>query len=189
MPQPKKPPDKLQRRNKPKVIESPVGVAAVYEEPPLAPPELSEELLDEWVDLWSSELALTWDRKSDLAGLRRLFRMRQMVEGYELSVFSNSTVYDADMKPIDMVPLVQGSTGQMVVNPLLKECSDLRKQILALEDRFGLSPAARLKLGIALGDAQRSLGAMNASLTAGFQGARNSDEVDPRLNAIDAKVV
>lgn len=53
--------------------------------------------------------------------------------------------------------LLQGSQNQLVLNPLYRQASGLRADILALEDRFGLTPMARLKLGATFGDARRSL--------------------------------
>jgi P27 family predicted phage terminase small subunit len=51
-----------------------------------------------------------------------------------------------------------GAAGQDVLNPLYKEADTLRSEVRALEDRFGLTPMARLKLGVKFGEAKRSLG-------------------------------
>lgn len=74
-------------------------------------------------------------------------------------------------------PVVMGSTGQHVINPLLKRGDDLEGKIAALEDRFGLSPLKQMSLGVAVGDAHRSLEQLNARLTSP-QGEDEPD--DPR---------
>jgi hypothetical protein len=59
---------------------------------------------------------------------------------------------------------VLGSQGQYVLNPLYRQMVTLETEIRNLEDRFGLSPMARLKLGVTFGDAARSLADINANL-------------------------
>lgn len=44
--------------------------------------------------------------------------------------------------------LAQGSTGQVVVHPAAKMVSDIEGRLATLEDRLGLNPEARLRLGI-----------------------------------------
>lgn len=53
--------------------------------------------------------------------------------------------------------LVEGSQGQPVASPLFGVAMKLDAEIRALEDRFGCSPAARLRLGIHFGQAARTL--------------------------------
>ncbi len=44
--------------------------------------------------------------------------------------------------------LATGSTGQVVVHPAARMVSDLEGRLATLEDRLGLNPEARLRLGI-----------------------------------------
>ena len=44
--------------------------------------------------------------------------------------------------------LTTGSTGQVVVHPAAKMGSDLEGRLATLEDRLGLNPESRLRLGI-----------------------------------------
>ena len=44
--------------------------------------------------------------------------------------------------------LTTGSTGQVVVHPAAKMVSDLEGRLATLEDRLGLNPESRLRLGI-----------------------------------------
>ena len=62
--------------------------------------------------------------------------------------------------------LVKGSTGQPVLNPLYKHVQSLEAQISTLEERFGLTPLSRLKLGVQFGEAQRTLADLNADAEA-----------------------
>ena len=72
--------------------------------------------------------------------------------------------------------LVKGSQKQEVLNPMGRVWMGLDPQILALEDRIGLSPMARLKLGITFGQALESLEARNRRMNEDS----DSDE-DPRI--------
>lgn len=145
-----------------------VGLVVIGDRIAEAPPPPDARLLavtrDAWIDFWSSPLARLVSTKTDLMALRRLFLW-----------------YDEQERALRAYRrrrLVTGSTGQMVLNPVLKAIAP--GDVLALEDRFGLNPRARLALGVILGDAQRSLADINAEL--------DSDEdepPDPRLAAMD----
>lgn len=47
-------------------------------------------------------------------------------------------------------PFVDGSMGQPVTNPAFADAMKLEAAIVALEDRFGLTPKARANLGVAI---------------------------------------
>jgi hypothetical protein len=59
---------------------------------------------------------------------------------------------------------VTGSMGQEVVNPALKYEERLSREIMAYEERFGMTPLARMRLGIAFGQAADSLAGMRQRL-------------------------
>jgi P27 family predicted phage terminase small subunit len=75
--------------------------------------------------------------------------------------------------------LVEGSMGQRVINPLGRAIATFDAEIRALEDRFGLTPQARLRLGVVFGEARRSLDQINRDLDAEIEA--DEDEDDPRL--------
>ena len=54
-------------------------------------------------------------------------------------------------------PYSRGSTGQQVLNPAGAFALQLDARIERLERAFGITPAARLQLGVTLGEAKRSL--------------------------------
>ena len=55
--------------------------------------------------------------------------------------------------------LTTGSTGQVVVHPAARMVSDIEGRLATLEDRLGLNPEARLRLGITAVEHQSRLDA------------------------------
>lgn len=45
-------------------------------------------------------------------------------------------------------PLVRGSHEQLMLNPLFRRLRDLNRQIARAEEHFGMTPLARLRLGL-----------------------------------------
>ena len=141
------------------VVVAPVDVAP-------SPPALKySALVDEWLELWAHPLARTIVA-TDVPALRRLFEMRD--ELHELT------------DDIRLSPLVEGSLGQLVLNPLHKRAQALEKAIAALEDRFGLTPKARLGVGIRLGQ----LADLEERHRERASGERRSPRADPRLTDV-----
>lgn len=131
-PPPKHPDDRSRRNARPTLEVLPVLAA------PAPPPGLCEEVLAEWDAFWVSPLAATV-AETDLAALERLFRFRDQQR--QLAAFAAEA------------PLLEGSQGQLVANPAARQALALEPHILHLEDRFSLSPKARLAHGIRLGQA------------------------------------
>ena len=50
-----------------------------------------------------------------------------------------------------------GSTGQQVVHPAAKLLQDIETKLVPLEDRLGLNPESRLRLGISSVESQSKL--------------------------------
>ncbi len=105
-----------------------------------------------WERLWASPLAATYT-ETDVPALARLFELRD------------------EMSRVNRVArksrLTAGHKAQPVLNPLLRYAETLAAEVRQLEDRFGLSPRARLTLGIQLGEAHRSLAELNAEFLEG----------------------
>ncbi len=114
---------------------------------PEPPAGLLDASLKSWERLWSSPLASTFV-DSDVPALARLFELRD--ERARASKASRRA------------RLVAGSKGQPRLSPLISYIAQLDAEIRHLEDRFGLTPRARLSLGIQLGEAHRSLAELNA---------------------------
>jgi P27 family predicted phage terminase small subunit len=134
---------------------------------PAAPENILKATRDLWNEFWGSRLSAIVNPGTDLPALRRLF-----------------TLYDERERTYRAVKrerLVKGSQGQPVLNPLYRNLGTLDSEIRQLEDRFGLSPISRLRLGITFGEAQRSLEEMNRALDADDD--EDPTEEDPRLEA------
>lgn len=138
-----KSPAKRQRRNgKPAlaVLTAPKDDLTVV---PIPPAGLSPMLIEAWNTYWLSPLSQTVTLPTDMPALRRLFLYYEDIE-------SSHAQYLA-------TPIWSGSTGQDKISPFARHVAELEGAVRALEDRFGLSPKARLELGVTLGDAARSL--------------------------------
>ncbi|MGQ0669340.1 MAG: P27 family phage terminase small subunit [Actinomycetota bacterium] len=109
-------------------------------------PEPPEGLLPATTVSWATFWA------DDIAGLVREVNVPVVARLFEL--------YDQRARAMEVVKLalvVKGSTGQVRVNPLADYVLKLEGAILRLENELGLTPMARLRLGITYGDAVRSL--------------------------------
>lgn len=140
-------------------------LAPAVAEPPPAPAGVLPLIATAWAEYWHSPLARLVHTASDALALRRLFLLYDEAE--------------RGLQAFRAVRVVEGSTGQLKLNPA-KDAVD-QADILALEDRFGLSPKARLALGVVLGDAARSL----HDLAGGLGSEEDDDAPDPRLAAMD----
>jgi P27 family predicted phage terminase small subunit len=103
-----------------------------------------------WRKFWKSALAGAMEPESDTGAIVRLF-----------------TLYDERERAFRAYRrkrLIEGSQGQMVLNPMARAMSVFDAEIRQLEDRLGLTPRARLQLGIQLGEAAKSLQELNRML-------------------------
>ncbi len=160
-----------QRRNQPRALEAVAasrGELAPVEDYPAAPDGLLERTKGRWAAFWRSPVAVLVDRTSDLPALGRLFELYDDADRFRLHIREAA--------------MVEGSKGQMVRNPFVKDLKDTQSAILALEDRFGLSPRARLGLNLSLVGAAKTLADLNEDF-----GVDGDD--DPRFDAIDGELV
>lgn len=136
-------------------------------EPPPPPAGLLQQTRQAWAAFWTSPLAMLVVPATEGLALARLWTLyderERAYRGYRRE------------------RLVVGSTGQPALNPLAKAMQAMDAEIRALEDRFGLSPMARLRLGVQLGEAARSLEELNRSLDDNDGPADGVDQHDPRI--------
>lgn len=137
-------------------------LTAAPAETPAPPSGLAPKIVAEWTELWESPIAQTL-LPTDLPTLRRVFWLRDEVARLGRAYRRNR--------------FVPGSNGQPVLSPAAAEMNTLLAELRQLEDRVGLSPMARLKLGIRLGAAATSLAALAAQTN-----GPGDDEADPRLD-------
>ena len=116
---------------------------------PLPPAGTSGAQAESWEDFWHSELSQLV-KATDLAAVRRLWAYYQQ---------------HADLTAIfEKGRMVAGSQGQPRLNPALDGLMKLEGAILRLENELGLTPSARLRLGITFADATNSLDALARKL-------------------------
>jgi len=132
------------------------GVVAVMPSPE---PDWSPGTLERWQDFWGSPLSGQVEA-SDHGALRRLFWLYDEIERLIVALGKTGRV-------------VVGSQGQPRANPLYKQVSEFQAECRQLEDRFGLSPKARLALGITYAEAAMSLDSLNARLASKLQAAED----------------
>ena len=101
------------------------------------------EIRDWWQAFWTSDLVAVVGADTDIPAVRRLATLMDLRE--------------RALRAAQEEMMVVGSTGQWVENPLAKAMSRYDVEIRNLEDRFGLTPRARLNLGVQLGQARKSL--------------------------------
>lgn len=120
---------------------------------PVPMTEWSPAITALWQELWGSPLA-RYFTATDVPSLRRLFTLRsRLVAAYEKA---------------DAEPVLAGSTGQTVLSPWFQEAHRLEGEIQKLEDRFGLTPQARLRLGVQFEEGV-SLAARNRELLEAYR--------------------
>lgn len=159
MPTSRKPPDRRLRRNKPRLVER-------LPSPPPPDPQASwrRETKERWIAYWNDPVS----RAASDAD-------RALVDRY----FSYLDEWERSLRAYRRRRFVPGSNEQPVLNPLGRFALELEAKLLAIEDRLGVSPLARSKLGLALGEARKSLAGLNSNLEREM--AEHADEVDPRL--------
>jgi P27 family predicted phage terminase small subunit len=142
----KKPADQRQNRITKNVV---VALNSRFA-PPVASEGWRPGTVDRWDFFWQSKLASNVE-PSDEGALRRLFRLYDELDRLWDAVEETGRV-------------VEGSQGQPRPNPLFKQIETFQAEARQLEDRFGLSPMSRLKLGVTFADAHMSLAALNERL-------------------------
>ena len=155
-----------QRQNRPR-LEVHTGVPdiqppqlpAVRSEMPPYPKSILKVTKERWAIYWRSEVSAVAG-EVDLPVVERLHRRYDERERAFREVKKDGR-------------LSHGSQGQLVLHPLLKYIDQCELEIRQLEDRLGLSPQARLRMGATLAGAKRSLEQVNQSMD-------GADPEDPR---------
>ena len=148
MPPVRKPAAKRQNR-----VTKDVGtVVRLHGEVPKPPCRLRKAARLAWVAYWESDVAGASDGAD-----------RALVDRW----IKNVNRYDALMTTADRNPVVPGSMGQPVANPLYSQGLALEKAIKADEQQIGIGPLNRVKLGLVIGQAHASLEQLNAEIEEG----------------------
>ena len=127
------------RRNKPR----PPDLRLMVGEVPDAPEGMSPDIAEWWSAYWASDLAAATYSPTNKPAITRLFSLYVEEESQAAEIMKR--------------PVLIGSQGQAVVNPMHRILAITRGEIRALEDRFGCNPRALLGLGIQLGTVKRQV--------------------------------
>jgi len=117
---------------------------------PSPPPRLLRSTRQLWQSLWLSPLAQVWDPVTDRLAVEELVRL----------VDERERAWRAFRRE----RIVPGSEGQPRLNPLWKLIQETTAQITQLSDRLGLTPRARLQLGITFSQAAMGIAELNRML-------------------------
>lgn len=120
------------RKDAPEVPEPPAGLLAAT--------------VAKWVAYWASRVSAAAEQV-DRPALERLFRYYDDWERC-MGIYREA-------------PVVEGSMGQPVVNPMGVRALALEEKIRGLEAALGLTPYDRQRLGIAIGQAQLTAAELN----------------------------
>lgn len=125
-----------------------------------------------WDRMWSSDVAGVVDLRSDLETVVRWVSLLDERE----------RAFNAYRR----CRMVEGSTGQAVLSPMWAVVKACDVELRALEDRIGLSPKARLQLGITFAEAGKSLDELNRLMEANGDDDDSAPAADPRLIEVTA---
>ncbi|MGE0796547.1 MAG: P27 family phage terminase small subunit [Acidimicrobiia bacterium] len=130
------------------------------------------ETAEAWERLWTAPVAAVLDLRSDLD---TVIRWASLLDEREKA-----------MRGYRRHRLVEGSTGQPRLNPLWQVVKACDVELRALEDRMGLSPKARLQLGITYAEAATSLEELNGLVEDDDADGDEEAADDPRRAIVDA---
>ncbi|MFC9085348.1 P27 family phage terminase small subunit [Nocardiopsis dassonvillei] len=143
--------------------------------PRFEPPNpVCDEAAEAWDQFWADRQALLLTPSSRVVLIR-------WVEALDRYLRATSAA--------DLEPLVEGSTGQSVVNPMYKIAEQALKTVETCERQLGIGGLNASTLGLAAISEKRSLADMNARYAkpkTGGSGAsgHDPDEDDPRLKVL-----
>jgi P27 family predicted phage terminase small subunit len=133
---------------------------------PKPPAGLLKKTRDRWEAYWLSPVSKAVDLGADGGRLERW--IRAVDEWHRAGeAFRSARV-------------VKGSMSQPVLNPLAAYLATIETTLARAEQELGLTPMARAKLGIVIGQEALTADAINRSLS-------RHDDSDPHRDAIDAE--
>ncbi len=132
---------------------SPIAVATRDDSDPEVIPEppkgVKAEVKELWSRLWQTPVGRAWDPDMDGPLLERYART--------LHRWINA---NRDVAALESV-VTYGSTGQLVLHPITKYIQDLETQLMRMEDKLGLSPMARARLGLTIAEGELTAAQLN----------------------------
>ena len=117
---------------------------------PKPPAGLTKGARDAWRAFWLSPVAQAVDLNADGVALRRWIVAVSKRDALEAEFEQERTT--------------KGSTGQDRLNPIYATLKELEKTIAHYEEAFGMTPLARMRLGIAISQGKSSIDELKARL-------------------------
>lgn len=102
--------------------------------PPPPPADLQQASVAIWNGIWQSRVAVRWDEESDLPQIEHLIWCIDE--------------RDRSRRAFRRKRLAEGSTGQVVLNPLAGWIGKLDRTIAQIAEKLGITPLDRMRLGI-----------------------------------------
>lgn len=158
------------KRNGQRADLSVVGGSRVEQFDP--PADLCPEAAAAWEEFWADRPALLLTPSAKTVLLRWVTALNR---------------YLITTREADLEPLLTGSTGQQVANPLYRIAEQALRTVEACERQLGVGGLNASSLGLAAIQERRSLADMNARYGGAPSGSSDEDPPeDPRLTVIDA---
>lgn len=146
-----------------------VVVPTEHREPPATPTGLQRGAQRRWREFWKSAVSLAVDMAADGEAIHRW--IHDVSERERLQPLADKT------------PLVKGSTGQLVKNPLYGVIDGLDRAIAHAEEHFGMTPLSRMRLGLVA--TQRDLGVADLRRKLdGRQAAPHEDAIEAEATEV-----
>lgn len=101
---------------------------------PTPPEDVGEHALAVWSAFWASRVSGAIDLLADGEALRHWIRCVDERERLRVAT--------------SRAPLVKGSHDQLMLNPLFRRIRELNREIARAEEHFGMTPLARMRLGV-----------------------------------------
>ncbi len=163
-PVPKRKEDRHRAPKRPElgIVESKPGSFVI----PPSPVGLLKPSRDRWEAYWRSAVSSAVDLNADFG----------LVERWIRSVDEWHRAY----RDFRKARVTTGSMGQLVLSPLAKLISQLESEINRCEQQLGLTPMARLRLGLTANQERLTAAALNRSLS-------EADDSNPDRDAIEAE--
>ncbi len=171
MPRPKKPAGTaVDKRNGQRADLTIAGDSRVPRFDP--PPGLCPEAVAAWEGFWDDRPSLLLTRSATTVLVRWVTALNR---------------YSVATAGADSEPLMTGSTGQRVANPLYKIAEQALRTVEACEKQLGIGGLNASSLGLAAIQERRSLADMNARYGDTRSGGSGDEggEIDPRLAVIN----
>lgn len=171
MPRSKKPRSQAADRRNGRLVQ----VSSEHIERPELPDGLCADAVAEWESYWADGVS----RAPTVADRDMLLRWITSVNRYWVT-----------MRSADESPLLEGSQGQQVPNPLYKIAERALGAAERCERQLGIGAKNRADLGLAIVSEQRSLAEMNARYEeSSDDDGDDSETEDPRLAIVRGEVV